>query len=74
MNIVSMPLKGNLDSLGDSKEQVIKRFLSLEKILQSNKSLAQKYVEFMQQYEDHMVKIDNSNTNTYVYYIPHHGA
>jgi len=73
---VSMPLKGTLDSLGDSKEQAIKRFLSLEKRLQSDKSFAQKYVEFMQQYEDlgHMVKVDDSNTNKYAYYMPHHGV
>jgi len=71
-----MPLKGTLNSLGDSKEQAIKRFLSLEKRLQSDKSLAQKYVEFMQQYEDlsHMVKIDDSNENNYTYYMPHHGV
>jgi len=73
---VSMPLKGTLDSLGDSKEQAIRRFLSLEKRLQLDKSLAQKYAEFMQQYEDlgHMVKVDDSNTNAYTYYMPHHGV
>jgi len=72
---VSMSLKGTLDLLGDSKEQAIRRFLSLEKRLQSNKFLAQKYVEFMQQYEDlgYMVKVDDSNTNTYAYYMSHHG-
>lgn len=74
--IVSMPLKGALDSLGDSREQAVRRFLSLEKRLQSDKSFADKYIDFMQQYENlgHMVKVDNFDSNIHAYYMPHHGV
>lgn len=69
-----MPLKGTLGSLGDSREQA--RFLSMERRLQTNKSFADKYTEFMQQYENlgHMVRVDNPDANAYMYYMPHHGV
>lgn len=63
--IVSMPLKGAQDLLGESKEQAIKHFLSLEKRLRANNSLADKYINFMQQYQrlGHMTRVDDSDLN-----------
>lgn len=65
--MVTMPLKGTLNSLGDSRKQAEKRLLSLEKRLQTNKSLANRYIEFMNQYQalGHMVKVDDSSINTH---------
>ncbi|GFV75775.1 DUF1758 domain-containing protein [Trichonephila clavipes] len=59
--VVSLPFK-NDNALGDYKVQAKRRFFSLEKRLQDNPDLRDKYVKFMQDYEHlgHMQLFPNS--------------
>ncbi|KAB0801916.1 hypothetical protein PPYR_04102 [Photinus pyralis] len=49
--VVSIPLKETADKLGDSFEQAKKRFLALERKLQNNQILKDRYHNFMSEYE-----------------------
>lgn len=73
--IVSLPLRKPASELGDSENKALTRFLSLEKILNSNNKLKKEYTEFINQYCSlgHMTKINNelSNENP-KFYLPHH--
>ncbi|GFV82893.1 DUF1758 domain-containing protein [Trichonephila clavipes] len=73
--VVSLPLK-NDNALGDSKVQAKRRFISLEKRLQDNPELRDKYVKFMQDYEHlgHMQLVLNSELSepsSKCFYLPH---
>lgn len=72
--IVSIPFKEPPTVLGDSFSTAQKRFLSLERRLQSNSDLQISYSNFIQEYLDlgHM-SLDNSKINP-AYYLPHHGV
>ncbi|XP_050301535.1 uncharacterized protein LOC126739769 [Anthonomus grandis grandis] len=74
--IVSMPLKGPIDSLGDSWERARHRFLSLERKLQSNADFKRMYQGFMDEYRDlgHMSEVVLEDVNKFAYYMPHHGV
>jgi len=48
--IVRLPFRDNVDKLGDSREIALKRFDSLERRLKINKTLYDKYSEFMREY------------------------
>lgn len=74
--IVTIPLKDSLEKLGDSKQQVEKRFLNLEKRLNKNPEFKSEYIKFMREYRDlgHMNKVSDCNTVNNCYYMPHHGV
>lgn len=73
--VTSIPLKPNCKSLGDSRQTALKRFHWLERRLQRNPELQQKYVEFMDEYErlGHMQLATRPPLpDAITYYIPHH--
>ncbi|GFW34742.1 DUF1758 domain-containing protein [Trichonephila clavipes] len=75
---VSLPFK-NDNALGDSKVQAKRRFFSLEKRLQANPELRDRYVKFMQDYEHlgHMQLVPNSELSkpsSKCFYLPHFGV
>ncbi|XP_050547299.1 uncharacterized protein LOC126908985 [Daktulosphaira vitifoliae] len=71
--VVSLPFKDH-SILGESYQIALKRFLSLERRLQTNIELKNLYSKFINEYLElnHMerILIDESTNNTY--YIPHH--
>lgn len=71
---VRLPFLSEGPVLGDSRTQALKRFFSMEKRLQSDARLKEKYVEFMREYEDmgHMAPYVGDPQEPY-YVIPHHG-
>ncbi|GFU21083.1 integrase catalytic domain-containing protein [Trichonephila clavipes] len=77
-NVVSFPFK-NDNALGDSKVKAKRRFFSLEKRLQDNPELRDKYVKFMQDYEHlgHMQLVPNSELSkpsSKRFYFSHFGV
>lgn len=72
--IVSIPFKEHLNKLGNSKKIAEKRFLQLEKRLQTNEKLRNMYINFLNEYEklNHM-SLDN-DFDPIEYYMPHHGV
>ncbi|XP_055711552.1 uncharacterized protein LOC129806804 [Phlebotomus papatasi] len=75
--IVRLPTRDNLHSIGDSKQTAFKRFLCVERRLQRNPALKEKYVEFMREYESlgHMRPAPASYTsNQPEIYLPHHAV
>lgn len=73
--VVRIPFKGNPDQLGDSLDSAKRRFLSLERKLAVNAQLRERYVDFMQEYEDlgHMSSVTSASSETSVF-LPHHGV
>lgn len=73
--VVSIPLKQSPESLGDSKENAIKRFNALERKLIQNPAFKSLYIDFMEEYKSlkHMTEIDPETKNN-IYYLPHHGV
>ncbi|GFW18179.1 DUF1758 domain-containing protein [Trichonephila clavipes] len=76
--VVSLPFK-NDNALGDSKVQAKRRLFSLEKRLQANPELRDRYVKFMQDYEHlgHMQLVPNSELSkpsSKCFYLPHFGV
>lgn len=77
---VKLPLSQDVSSLGESKEQALRRFHALERKLQENKPLRELYIEFMREYEStgHMSLVaDDVNTlvpEESVNYLPHHAV
>ncbi|GFT94500.1 DUF1758 domain-containing protein [Trichonephila clavipes] len=76
--VVSLPFK-NDNALSDSEVQAKRRFFSLEKRLQDNPELRDKYVKFMQDYEHlgHMQLVPNSELSkpsSKCFYLPHFGV
>ncbi|GFW67872.1 DUF1758 domain-containing protein [Trichonephila clavipes] len=76
--VVSLPFK-NDNALGDSKFHAKRRFFSLEKRLQDNPELRDKYVTFMQDYEHlgHMQLVPNSELSkpsSKCFYLSHFGV
>ncbi|GJQ88544.1 hypothetical protein Trydic_g3631 [Trypoxylus dichotomus] len=73
--VVSLPFKENVNSLGASYDQALKRFYSLEKRLNKNPPLKQEYGEFIKEYLElgHMrkAKLYNYSTEPH-FYLPHH--
>lgn len=76
--VVSLPLKDNINELGDSLEMATRRLFSCERRLNKQPDLKRKYVDFMVDYENqgHMVKLqpDEINVNRPVCYLPHHAV
>lgn len=75
---VALPIKNNVNDLGDSLRNAEKRFYSLENKLSKNPELKTKYSAFMDEYLSlgHMSELNKSeiNTSNKVYYLPHHGV
>ncbi|XP_030753971.1 uncharacterized protein LOC115880817 [Sitophilus oryzae] len=73
---VTIPFKGDISKLGDSKNLALKRFSYLERKLQNNGMLRELYCKFMQEYIDlgHMKEIGNQFDELVSYYMPHHGV
>lgn len=75
--IVQLPTKGDINNIGVSKEIAEKRFLKLEKKLNSNNNLKTEYSSFLKEYEElgHMTEIPNNEIKCLepIYYMPHHG-
>lgn len=75
--IVSLPFKQSPNKLGESRETAIKRFVSLERRLMSNKTLQKLYTDFLSEYErlGHMTEVtDRVNEGQIEYFMPHHGV
>ncbi|GJQ79779.1 hypothetical protein Trydic_g19269, partial [Trypoxylus dichotomus] len=75
--VVSLPFKENVNSLGASYDQALKRFYSLEKRLNKNPTLKQEYGEFIKEYLElgHMRKAKPYNYSTEPhFYLPHHAV
>lgn len=75
---VALPLRKNYAELGDSLNNASVRFYSLERKLNRNEILRQRYVSFINEYIalGHMTEItaDESSSSNIVYYLPHHGV
>ncbi|XP_033225750.1 uncharacterized protein LOC117178430 [Belonocnema kinseyi] len=50
--IVTIPFKGDLSQLGDSKEIAERRLLNIERKLQGNPQLKSEYLKFLTEYSD----------------------
>ncbi|XP_067216891.1 uncharacterized protein [Linepithema humile] len=74
--IVTIPLKGSLSDLGESRSQAEKRLINLERKLQKNTDLRKKYNAFMDEYLDlgHMSEVLDKSAAKYTYYMPHHAV
>ncbi|XP_071055150.1 uncharacterized protein [Onthophagus taurus] len=73
--MVSLPFKPHEPVLGESYQQALKRFLSLEKRLSRDPILKMDYIKFMEDYlaKGHMSLHSTSpSISTAVYFIPHH--
>ncbi|XP_037961465.2 uncharacterized protein LOC119690459 [Plutella xylostella] len=77
--IVHLPLKQTIEetiqTVGDTKQQAIKRFIQLERKLERNKNLKEQYNKVIDEYIDmnHMKKIENEEDNKLIY-LPHHAV
>lgn len=71
--VVRLPFNEKINELGRSKYFAIKQFENLEKRMDRDKEFAQKYVDFMKDYEKagHMSKIGRDREEGY--YTVHHG-
>ncbi|XP_064214926.1 uncharacterized protein LOC135267110 [Tribolium castaneum] len=74
--IVKLPFNEKITSLFDTGKVAEKRFVSLEKRLEKDLKLREKYQKFMREYEDleHMqeIKTMTDETNNNGYYFLHH--
>ncbi|MFK7051074.1 hypothetical protein V3Q77_14440, partial [Flavobacterium davisii] len=73
--IVRLPFLNDRPILGESKPTAIRRFLGLEKRLNANPKLRDKYISFMREYIElnHMSAYPFPLPNEH-YFIPHHGV
>ncbi|XP_037932627.1 uncharacterized protein LOC119667409 [Teleopsis dalmanni] len=69
-----LPFKGDTSTLGNSQKNALRRFLSMERRLDSKIELKLEYVKFMQDYENlgHMSMVKDLDLNSPHYFIPHH--
>ena len=73
--VVEMPLKSDGPTLGSSKAIAMRRFLNLEKKLNSDLSLKERYAAFIQEFLDlgHLERVpDDQLDNPINFYLPHH--
>ncbi|XP_050535103.1 uncharacterized protein LOC126902121 [Daktulosphaira vitifoliae] len=72
--IVKLPLKNDIEQLGESKSMAMRRFLSIENKLRNNLNLRESYVEFMNEYAqlNHMEESEIEHQKSY--YMPHHAV
>lgn len=73
--IVYIPLKVSPECLGESRDQAVTRFYSLENKLAKNPILSEKYISFMEEYKrlGHMVEVPPEDLDeSPSFYFPHH--
>ncbi|CAB0019996.1 unnamed protein product, partial [Nesidiocoris tenuis] len=72
--VVALPLSSQAQNLGISRPAALRRFLSLERRLNQDRTLREQYHEFMEDYlgQGHMVPAPGSPPDGNQYYIPHH--
>ncbi|KAJ8940212.1 hypothetical protein NQ318_010712 [Aromia moschata] len=73
---VALPFKLDASLLGDSYQIALRRFLSLEKKINSNSILKKQYSDIIRDYisQGHMSKVLVDQSPKEVYYIPHHAV
>jgi len=74
---VRLPLRSNVDKLGDSLEAATKRLYALEKRLSKDHKLKQQYIHFMKEYQElgHMTEVEPNDEDSHpIYYLPHHSV
>lgn len=71
--VIKIPFKPG-KALGESRKIVMRRFYALEKRLQTNQALREKYIEFMREFIrlGHMCEAPPTKPESMPYYIPHH--
>lgn len=74
--VVRLPFNDKIHNLGDSKRGAIAQFLRMEQKMAKDAQFAEKYKEFMREYEalGHMSKIKEDRREEDGYYTPHHGV
>lgn len=74
--VVRLPFNDKIHDLGGSKRGAIAQFLRMERKMAKDSQFAEKYREFMREYEDlgHMSKITEAPREENGYYTPHHGV
>lgn len=75
--IVKLPLKKSREALGDSKNNALRRFYSLEKRLEKTPAIKQQYHDFMEEYISlgHMRETtEDDETPKTTFYLPHHAV
>lgn len=73
--VLQLPLKNEVDLLGETLTMATSRFLSVERRLQQDEDLRSNYVNFMDEYLQmgHMEEVNKSvQTSERVFYLPHH--
>lgn len=73
--VVSLPLKADPATLGESHSQALKRLQAMERKFAKNLSLKRQYVDFMEEYHKlgHMSQMEEDDTNEGSY-LPHHAV
>lgn len=74
--IVRLPFNDKIHELGNSKRGAIAQFLRMERKMERDPIFAEKYREFMREYEQlgHMKRISEPREVEEGYYTPHHGV
>ncbi|XP_029053895.2 uncharacterized protein LOC114881317 [Osmia bicornis bicornis] len=74
--IVRLPFNEKKSQLGESHAIALRRFLALERRLQSNVESLQQYSTFLEEYEklNHMTDITKTANTEQGYYLPHHAV
>lgn len=74
--IVTIPLKDSPDTLGDSKQQALMRFQSLERKFKRNPEFKKQYTTFLNEYISlgHMSENTTIQNDGISYFMPHHGV
>lgn len=75
--VVSLPIRREDATLGDSRNMALRRFHAMEKRFNSDPELAAKYIAFMKEYEalGHMKPVNMQQPPAdLIYYIPHHAV
>ncbi|XP_022824808.1 uncharacterized protein LOC111355259 [Spodoptera litura] len=70
---VRLPFKDPSLEYGNTRQKAAARLIQLEKRLEKNKKLREKYNDFMKEYinMNHMIKVNKTNNYEGKYYIPH---
>lgn len=73
--IVSMPLKDNINELGDSRKNALAQLLHQERRFDKYPQLKNRYIDFINEYISmgHMVLCTEAKPER-VYYLPHHAV
>ncbi|XP_075167836.1 uncharacterized protein LOC142239998 [Haematobia irritans] len=71
---VSLPKKEAISKLGESYDRAYNRFVSLEKKINKQPQIKEKYVAFMDEYSmlGHMSLVTNIPKSVKTYFLPHH--